>query len=80
MNASKPLALSGIALLILTMSSCANSGPTIRTIASECGDLQEITYAWDVTCVTADPQNRCDSEETIRQIEAYNAYLKGLCQ
>lgn len=70
--------LAVIALMLL-VTSCASAGPPIKTIASECGELKEISYAYDRELCTADPENTCDSEETVKEIEAHNAYVRELC-
>jgi len=42
--------------------------------------LKPLTYFWSEHCEASDPDNLCDSEQTVRQIEAHNAYVKGLCE
>jgi hypothetical protein len=80
MSDRQTLALSVIACATLTLSSCASSEPTIRTIAAECNDLKAINYYWRDECSAYDPSNLCDSEATVAQIQAYNAYRNALCQ
>jgi hypothetical protein len=61
------------------MSGCA-SAPPIQTTDSACRDWQPITYAWAPACELGDPENRCDSVETVEQVEIINAYMEGVCQ
>lgn len=79
MNASKRLAPLATILMLAALSSCAHNAPAIRTTEAACADLQPLSYFWSPHCEAGDPDNLCDSEQTVRQIEAFNAYIGGLC-
>lgn len=77
----KPAKLLGL-LTILTLSSCASSGPKIQTTEAACADWKPITYSYCVsdTCTIDDDLNLYDTDETVRQVEKWNAYMGALCQ
>lgn len=62
------------------MMSCASKPTKIQTtVSAECKTLPPITYAYDAVLCATDPENKCDSWETVKRIMADNAAKAALC-
>jgi hypothetical protein len=62
------------------MTSCASKPVKIQTtVSAECKTIPPITYAYSEVLCATDPQNQCDTWETVKKIMADNAAKASLC-
>ena len=77
------LKLSGmlkIGLPVILMSAAyASSQKPIQTTVLECNELRQASYAWDEERCATDPENVCDSKDTVEQLLILNAQIRALC-
>jgi hypothetical protein len=77
----KLVALSSAALI----ASCQTKPIKIQTtVSAECKTIPEVDFAWPASCKFGepcpDPENKFDTEETVKKIMADNAAKKSLCE
>ncbi|MEL6324255.1 MAG: beta-ketoacyl synthase N-terminal-like domain-containing protein, partial [Pseudomonadota bacterium] len=54
-------------------------GGTNCVTDAACASLNKISYAYADKACTVDPDNTCDTVETVEQILVFNAQLKAMC-
>ena len=72
---------------VFLIASCESAPKPIPTTEGSCRAVEAIPYHYDAkspVCSTeagaSDPRNSCDTLETVRAIQAFNAGLAGLCK